>query len=375
MSLYINHAGKSVHFDTSAIRNNYLRDAADKALSKLFGHFLATDGSEVVMHFVFTDHFLDHFKDGPDSMKSEGAMINPTQTFMTGHGNQFGYEFEDGKLTTVYYALSVPSKWANEKNRAVSREFFSNVEAQVNGFYSRGFLNSMQQLNISNGWSYLHACSFAVNGEAYVVTATPGAGKSSLLLSMCFNEDIHPDFISDDFSLVDDKGHAHQIGRAMAIKSHQIQYFPGLQDKLQGMSRWQKMQWFMLKQRGLKRLATPKELFGERITTDKPVRQIIYLTNHGKDTFESEKMTVEEFARLNSNMLFSELYLGMEIFNRALILPGNKNLNNVADFIEGTRQNLINIFKDTPCVLVKVPFRSDPRKCLEFLVKEGIVKK
>lgn len=373
MSFFINHAGKSVKFDTEHINNKYLTECTEKALHKLFGYFLPADGKEVVMTFVFTDHILDFFKDGPDSIKSEGAMINPTQTFAAGHGNSFLYEFEEGKLTKVYYSLSVPSKYQNEKNRAVSREFISNVESQVNMFYTRGYLNSLQQLNISNGWSYLHACSFCFNGNAYVVTATPGAGKSSLLLSMCFNDNVDLDFISDDFSLIDDKAHAHQIGRAMAIKSHQIQYFPGMKDKLQNMSKMQKMQWFLLKQKGLKRLAAPSELFGDHITTDKPVKKIFYLTNHGKNTFEHEDFTVEEFARLNANMLFSELYLGMEIFNRALILPGNKNLNNVGEFIEGTRKNLCEIFKDTPCTLVKVPFRSDPRILLDYLLKNNLI--
>lgn len=373
MSFYINHAGKSVKFDTEHINNKYLEVCTEKALHKLFGYFLPADGKEVVMTFVFTDHILDFFKDGPDAIKSEGAMINPTQTFAAGHGNSFLYEFEGGKLTKVYYSLSVPSKFQNEKKRAVTREFISIVESQINSFYTRGYLNSLQQLNISNGWSYLHACSFAFGENAYVVTATPGAGKSSLLLSMCFNENVELDFISDDFSLIDDNAHAHQIGRAMAIKSHQIQYFPGMKDKLRNMPKMQKLQWFLLKQKGLKRLAAPSELFGEHITTDKPVKKIFYLTNHGKNTFEHEDFTVEEFARLNANMLFSELYLGMEIFNRASILPGNKNLNNVGELIEGTRANLCKIFKDTPCTLVKVPFRSDPRMLLDYLLKNKLI--
>lgn len=373
MSFYINHAGKSVKFDTDHMNNKYLADCVEKALRKLMGYFLPADGKEVVMTFVFTDHILDSFKDGPDVFKSEGAMINPTQIFAAGHGNSFLYEYEEGKLTKVYYSLSVPSKYQNEKNRVISREFISNVESQINMFYTRCYLNSLQQLNIANGWTYLHACSFSINDNAYVVTATPGAGKSSLLLSMCFNDNVDLDFISDDFSLIDDKAHAHQIGRAMAIKSHQIQYFPGMKDKLQNMSKMQKMQWFLLKQKGLKRLAAPSELFGDHITTDKPVKKIFYLTNHGKNTFEHEDFTVEEFARLNANMLFSELYLGMEIFNRALILPGNKNLNNVGELIEGTRKNLCEIFKDTPCTLVKVPFRSDPRMLLDYLLKNNLI--
>lgn len=373
MSFYINHAGKSVKLDTEHINNKYLAECAEDALHKLMGYFYPADGKDLIMTFVFTDHINDFFRFGEDTVMSEGAKLNSNQAFVKGHSNEFGYEFTDGVLTKVYYALSAPSKWQNEKNRTITREFISDVEAQINAFYTRAYLNGLQQANISRGMSFLHACSFCVNGNAYIVTATPGAGKSSLLLSMCFNESIDRDFIADDFSLVDDKAHAHQIGRAMAIKSHQIQYFPGMKDKLQNMSRMQKLQWFFLKQKGLKRLAAPSELFGDHITTDKPVKKIFYLTNHGKNTFEHEDFTVEEFARLNANMLFSELYLGMEIFNRALILPGNKNINNVADFIEGTRTNLCKIFKDTPCTLVKVPFRSDPRMLLDYLLKNKLI--
>lgn len=373
MSFCINHAGKSVKFDTSQIRDNYLQDCADKALKKLFGYFFPAEESSVIMTFIFTDHFFDHFDSNREIIRSEGAMINDSQTFMTGHGNEFGYEYDDGILRKVYYGLSIPSKWQNNKSKAITREFFSDIERQINSFYTRGYLNSLQQLNISFGYSYLHACSFAINGNGYIVTATPGAGKSSLLLSMCFNLDLDLDFISDDFSLVDTDAHAHQIGRAMAIKSHQIQYFPGLKDKLQNMSAMQRLQWFVLRQRGLKRMASPSELFGKRITTNVPVKRIIYLTNHGKDTYVNEQLSVSEFARLNANMLFSELYLGMEIFNKALILPRNQNVNNVADFINGTKQNIENIFKDTPCRLVKIPFRSDPRKLMSYLIDSQLI--
>mgnify|MGYP003301529907 CR=1 FL=1 len=98
-----------------------------------------------------------------------------------------------------------------------------------------------------------------------------------------------------------------------------------------------------------------------------PVKHCIYLTNHNKDVIEHEVMSVSEFARLNANMLFSELYLGMEVFNHALMLPDVNLAGNVADFIEGSRRNIEKCFEGCICTLVKVPFRSDPRKVLEYM--------
>ena len=106
---------------------------------------------------------------------------------------------------------------------------------------------------------------------------------------------------------------------------------------------------------------------------DTPVKKVFYLTNHGKDTFEHEPMPISEFARLNANMLFSELYLGMEIFNHALMLPKFTQMNSVADFITKTRANIEACFADKPCTLVKVPFRSDPRDLLNFLRREQLL--
>lgn len=373
MSYRINHLGRAVLFDTSGIRNTYLQKSADAALRKLFGYFLPSESKDVALTFVFTDHLKDFFKSGPEAIMCETARTNATQAFMFGHGNGFGYDFEEGRLKRVYFQLDAPTKIENEKRRPLSREFLSAVEQQVNSFYTRGYLNSVQQVNIADGCSFLHACSFAINDEAYVVTATPGAGKSSLLLSLRFAEDLDFDFISDDFSAIDQQGHAHQIGRAMAMKSHQLQYFPQLENVVQHMSRWQRLQWFFIKQRGLKYLASPQELFGDRITTNKPVKKVFYLTNHGKDTFEHEPMPIAEFARLNANMLFSELYLGMEIFNHALMLPKFHQINSVADFILKTRANIEACFKDVPYTLVKVPFRSDPRELLNFMRREHLI--
>ena len=375
MSYRINHLGKAVVFDTSFINDSYLRKCTDNAIEKLFCHFLPSQSEDVALTFYFTDSLDKHYRKEENQVMSENAKANSSQIFMSGHGNKFGYEFgQGGRLEKVYYQIYAPSRIDNNMSRAKSRAFLSAVEAQVINFYTRGYLNSIQQVNISDGGSYLHACSFAIGNEGYLVAATPGAGKSSLLLSLRFLESIDDfKFISDDFSAIDTNGHAHQIGRAMAMKSHQLQYFPQLEAVVQNMSKMQKLQWFLLKKKGLKYMLTPKELFGNKITTDVPVRHLIYLTNHGKDTIESEKLSVAEFARLNANMLFSELYLGMEILNHVLMLPNVNLVGNVADFINNTRQNIEKCLEGCECTLVKVPFRSDPRKVLEYFVENNVI--
>lgn len=371
----INHLGRSVIFDTTSIKNNYLRKCADKAIEKLFCHFLPSQSEDVVLTFCFTDSLDKHFREEDNQVMSENAKANSSQIFMSGHGNKFGYEFgQGGRLEKVYYQVYAPSRIDNNMSRAKSRAFLTAVDAQIVNFYTRGYLNSIQQVNISDGGSYMHACSFAIGDEGYIVAATPGAGKSSLLLSLRFAENIGDfKFISDDFSAIDTNGHAHQIGRAMAMKSHQLQYFPQLESVVQNMSKIQKLQWFLLKRQGLKYMLTPEELFGNKITTDVPVKHLIYLTNHGKDTIESEKLSVAEFARLNANMLFSELYLGLEIFNHVLMLPNVNLVGNVADFINNTRQNIEKCLNGCECTLVKVPFRSDPRKVLEYFVENQVI--
>ena len=42
-------------------------------------------------------------------------------------------------------------------------------------------------------------------------------------------------------------------------------------------------------------------------------------------------------------------------------------------FIAKTRETLTMIFADTPCTLVKVPFRSDPRQAMEYLLANHII--
>lgn len=375
MGYRINHAGMDVVFKTEDIQNSYLQECVVNALQRFYGHFLQNvDHKTITLTYRFTDHVNDHFdKKANNVVMSESAKMNDYQCFFSGHGNSFGYEFRDGKLVTVYYSVYSPGKVANNKHYATSRDFTSNVENQIASMYSRGFLHPLQIVNLQNGGSFLHACGFALGENGYIVAATPGAGKSSLLLSMSFSDSVNAQFISDDFSCVDANGYAHQIGRAMAIKSHQIQYFPGLKYRLKEMSFIQKMQWFTLRKRGLKRLAAPEEIFANRITTNKMVKGIIYLTNHGKDTFEHSSMSVSDFANLNANMLFSELYLGMEIVNRALIIPGYKNVPTADNFIVQTRDVLKKIFTDTPCTLVKVPFRSDPRQAMEYLLDNHII--
>lgn len=373
MEYRINHAGKDVVFSVDDISDNYLRKCALKAIEKFYSQFSCSSGNDAVLTFRFTDHIQDIFRMEGEVVMSESAKINQNQVFMNGHGNKLGYEYEDGKLKYIYYNLTNPGKIDNNKSKAKSRAYLSNVENQIGSMYTRGFLHGLQLKNLEEGTSFMHACSFSVNNNGYIVAATPGAGKSSLLLSMSFDPDLQVKFISDDFSCVDKEGNAYHIGRSMAIKSHQIQYFPGLKYKLDDMSQIQKLQWFLLKKKGLKRMATPHQIFGENITTAVPVKKAIYLTNHNKDSFEFSPMSHEEFADLNSNMLFSELFLGMEIVNRSLILPGHHLIPTADKFISKTREILGSIFSNTPCVLVKVPFRSDPRDLLNFLKSNDII--
>lgn len=373
MEYKVNHAGKDVLFLVDDIKDTYLRQCAYDAIKRFYKQFSPMTNSDIVLTYRLTDHIDDFFSKNEEAIMSESAKINGYQVFANGHGNKFGYEFTDGKLTTIYYNLTSPGKIANSKHKATSRAFLSNVEHQIAMMYSRGFLHGLQLKNIEEGASFMHACSFSVGNSGYIVAATPGAGKSSLLLSMSFDNQLNTKFISDDFACADSKGNAHFIGRSMAIKSHQIQYFPGLKNRFDDMSFWQKMQWFVLKRRGLKRMGTPTQIFGSNITTDEPIKRVIYLTNHNKDTFEHLNMSIADFADLNANMLFSELFLGMEIVNHSLILPGHHLLPTADKFISDTRETLAKIFARTPCVLVKVPFRSDPRALLEYLKHERLI--
>lgn len=376
MDYRINHAGMDIVFKLNDIQNSYLRECVLDALKRFYGHFLQNAGEQpVVMTYRLTDHIDDYFdKNANNVSMTEAAKINDYQCFFAGHGNRFGYEFTNGLLSTIYYSVYTPGRVNNTKQRIVSRDFASNIEKQVAAMYTRGFLHPMQLVNLQSGGTFLHACGFSIGENGYIVAATPGAGKSSLLLSMAFSNKVDVHFISDDFSCVDAKGYVHQIGRSMAIKSHQIQYFPELKDKLQDMSFWQKMQWFTLKKRGLHRYAAPEDIYPNRIATNKKVSGIVYLTNHGKNTFEHTSMSVSDFADLNANMLFGELFLGIQIANNALIIPGYKNVKSVDAFISQTRTTIEKIFKDVPCTLVKLPFRSDPRLAFEYLVNQKIIK-
>lgn len=372
MEYKVNHAGKDVVFRVEDIRNEYLRNSTLKALEKFYKQFSSANNEEVTLTYRLTDHIHDFFRMDENVIMSESAKINSNQVFMTGHGNIFGYEYEKDKLKYIYYNITNPGLIENNTSKAKSRAYLSNVENQIMSMYSRGFLHGLQLKNLENGASFLHACSFSINGNGFLVAATPGAGKSSLLLSMAFDPELDVKFISDDFACVDKEGMAYHIGRSMAIKSHQIQYFPGLKDKLDDMTQMQKLQWFLLKKRGLKRMASPRQIFRDNIATNASIEKAIYVTNHNKDTFEMSTFSAEEFADLNANMLFSELYLGMEIVNRSLILPGHHLLTTADKFINNTRENLQSIFIDIPCILVKVPFRSDPRKLLQFLKSQNI---
>ena len=62
-------------------------------------------------------------------------------------------------------------------------------------------------------------------------------------------------------------------------------------------------------------MLTPTELFGDNIVSDLPLKHCIYLTNHNKDVLEHKPISVTVYAYHNVNLLFSELYLGMKIFN------------------------------------------------------------
>lgn len=370
----INHAGIDVIFKVEDIKDNYLRKVAFEAIKDFYQNYSpALNTVETAITYRFTDHINDFFIMDDSTVMSEYAKKNGTQMFMSGHGNCFGYEFKDGHLTTIYYNLKSPGPISNNTNKAKTRNFISSVEQQIALFYSRGYLHGLQLINLNKGISFLHACSFAINQNGYLVAATPGAGKSSLLLSLCFEKDINASFIADDFSCVDKKGAAHFVGRPMAIKSHQIQYFPQLQSVLNDMPFMQKLQWFLIKKRGLSYQGLPKKLFGDRIASNMPLKKAIYLTNHNKPTFEHMPISSDEFADLNANMLFSELFLGIEIMNHALILPGKHLLPTVDQFIKSTRDVISKIFKDIPCELVTVPFRSDPRELLKFLKDEKII--
>ena len=149
MSLSINHVGRRVCFDFTTVRDSDLRLLVEQAAQKLYGYFLPSESQEPFVTICYTDHISDYFDSkSEECIQSETAQMNSHQALVGGHGDRLLYDYEGGRLCRLFFEVNMPSRFANEKNRATSRAFMSAVEQQVNSFYTRGYLCGMQQVNI-----------------------------------------------------------------------------------------------------------------------------------------------------------------------------------------------------------------------------------
>ena len=131
MEYRINHAGKDVVFSLEDIKNNYLKNCTLEALKKFYGQFSHIEGDSVFLTYRLTDHIDDFFDYSSEVIMSESAKINSHQAFMAGHGNRLGYEYENGNLKYIYFNLVNPGIIEDNKSKAKSRAFLSNVENQI----------------------------------------------------------------------------------------------------------------------------------------------------------------------------------------------------------------------------------------------------
>lgn len=375
MQLEINHGGYKVILSINCSKNKFFEKRIENALFKQFGHFLkATDNEKVIIEFVFTDNVNKHFLSGKDSIRTESAWINEdrTQYLTSGHGNKMMIQRRANEYAKLYYEINIPTKknWTN--NRFLSRDFYDNIDRQIAMFYTRGYLTNLHLLQLKNELTFLHGASFAKGNDAFLLTATPGAGKSSLLIALS-QKDKEVHFIADDITLLDRNGCVHNINRPLSLKSHHRDLFDNLENVFESMSLAQKIQWKLLKKKGLSYRVKPDVLFGENITTNKRLKRAIYLCNTTSIDFSTSIISESDYALLNANMIFSELMLGFEILNRLAVLPNcdvdfmpNEIINNTKSVIEKALTGI-------ECVLVKVPYRSHPNKLFQFLLDNKLI--
>lgn len=369
MVLNIKHLNKFLEINTELIQDIEFKDIVDKQINGVFSDFETSDTIDNDPFFKF--YFVTDFNSCWDSKsyyQSMGEAHHYGGKFkLYAHGAQMVVDTNQ-HIPTIYYLIKNNTK--NDLSyRIKNSAFASHTETQINIFYYRVFLVFIQWYNLTQNSSFVHASSVAYRGNAYLLSATSGIGKSSFLMAISQDPDFS--FIADDLTILNKAGNAFFLGRKISVKPYHLFYFPWLRGIIMKiMPPMQKVQWKLFSKTKKLGIGLPfSSLFISGSKSDIKVKKIFHLINHNKDEFEAIEFNADDLARISNAILQTEMFLGLEFFSQINYFNIKTYFSTDTKLADVTLSVLRDIFKNVEIEGVLVPYRSNPNDLADFIKK------
>lgn len=156
----------------------------------------------------------------------------------------------------------------------------------------------------------IHASAFAVDGQAVLLPAWGGVGKSTVVSRAVLHG--QGQFLADDHAVIDSNGMAHLHPLPMHMYSYHAAQDAKLRERLlASLSSGSRAQWRLgvkLRPKRAVRWVQPRHLFGEdRLCRSAPLAEVIVMFR-GKDSeFQWQPLSAAEAARPCAGVIFEEI--------------------------------------------------------------------
>lgn len=359
------HINTSFLLSTEEIKDLSIRREFSRVLFDTFKDFDVQEADvKISFKFCFTDD-ISPFLLSKEGLRSQTISLTKDQLHFHDHELNFVVNLKD-KFEVI---IQINTKESFKQSLKIFHKAFkNNLESQASIFYYRVFLLFSQLWNIQNNYSYLHAAAFSKNNGAVLCSSDSGVGKSSLLFRL--SQEKEYDFISDDLTIINNKGRAYFLGRPLSVKPYHINYFPFLRNKvIKIMPFLQKLQWRIVKDSRLLFRLSYKDLFKNK-ANEMNIKLFLHLCNHSKDTFEIRDISSNELLSISSTILNTEFFLFFQKLNNIASIPSSPFPSSI-HVMDKVQEIYLESYQKIPKKLILIPYQSNPNHLYEFLKSEG----
>lgn len=216
----------------------------------------------------------------------------------------------------------------------------------------------------SKDLTLIHGCSLeSSNGNGIIIAGTGGVGKTSMELSLIFNNNFS--FISDDISILDKSGFIWPNYAFPKIYGYNTVGNKFLENKLlRDKKIFDKIQWFIKKGRSplrVRRRVNPIEFFDGKVSRGCKLSDIYFLFRCKCDGFSVKQVSSESLAKLNIEIIKSEYnaffqHLYWHKANREIL--GENIFINDSIVLNQWKKIQMNIFNNCNCYIVQLPLNA-----------------
>ena len=220
--------------------------------------------------------------------------------------------------------------------------------------------------------AFIHGSSLVKNSQGIMFLGWGGAGKTSLLIKVMYDEEGWR-FLSDDLSILDENSIAYLNSKLLQIYAYNTKGNSKLLNRfLSNVSLFNKGNWYykLYKHgpKGVRRRLSPEFIFGkENIANQGIITKVLFLQRASTSNFKIVNAKPKYIAEKSAHIIIEELNPFLKYSNILHSFGQKIDFPTSCEILQKSKEVYLNAFKSKECYFLFVPNEAGPSELHDFI--------